>query len=89
IEFWVTLSESADINSAVLFGVREHTVQALASTLPAPAFDNRPGATLTVYPLDYEHTASVTVKYDGMNGEHVIRLKWLFPDGSEADIPAK
>ncbi|WP_236219407.1 hypothetical protein, partial [Pseudomonas rhodesiae] len=42
IEFWVTLSESADINSAVLFGVREHTVQALASTLPAPAFDNRP-----------------------------------------------
>ncbi|QVM99346.1 YncE family protein [Pseudomonas rhodesiae] len=89
IEFWVTLSESADINSAVLFGVREHTVQALASTLPAPAFDNRPGATLTIYPLDYEHTASVTVKYDGMNGEHVIRLKWLFPDGSEADIPAK
>ncbi|WLG37184.1 hypothetical protein [Pseudomonas rhodesiae] len=89
IEFWVTLSESADINSAVLFGVREHTVQALPSTLPAPAFDNRPGATLTIYPLDYENTASVTVKYDGMNGEHVIRLKWLFPDGSEADIPAK
>ena len=89
IEFWVTLSESADMNSAVLFGVREHTVQALPSTLPAPAFDNRPGATLTIYPLDYENTASVTVKYDGMNGEHVIRLKWLFPDGSEADIPAK
>ncbi|KAF6681965.1 hypothetical protein HFD98_26930, partial [Pseudomonas sp. EKM23D] len=40
-------------------------------------------------PLDYENTASVTVKYDGMNGEHVIQLKWLFPDGSEADIPAK
>ncbi|RDS87471.1 hypothetical protein DL347_29285, partial [Pseudomonas fluorescens] len=89
IRFWVSLSESLSKDQAVLFGVREHIVQAIPSTLPAPAFANRVAPTLSIYPLDYENTASVTVAYDGMNGTHRIHLQWIYPDGSMATIAAK
>jgi hypothetical protein len=89
IRFWVTLSESLSKDQAVLFGVREHIVQAIPSTLPAPAFANRIGANLSIYPLDYENTASVTVAYGGMNGSHRIQPHWIYPDGTMASIAAK
>jgi len=89
IRFWVSLSESFSKDQAVLFGVREHIVQAIPSTLPAPAFANLVAPTLSIYPLDYENTASVTVAYDGMNGTHRIHLQWIYPDSSMATIPAK
>jgi hypothetical protein len=89
IRFWVSLSESLSKDQAVLFGVREHIVQAIPSTLPAPAFANLVAPTLSIYPLDYENTASVTVDYDGMNGTHRIHLQWIYPDGSMATIAAK
>lgn len=82
IRFWVTLSESADKNSAVLFGVRVHNIQAIPSTLPRPAFANLSDAVITIDPLTYENNASVTVAYSGMNATHRIKLLWMLPDGS-------
>ncbi|NMZ03609.1 YncE family protein [Pseudomonas proteolytica] len=84
IHFWVTLSESADKNSAVLFGVRVHSIQAIPSTLPRPQFANLPGQAITIDPLTYENNASVVVAYPGMNSTHRIKLLWLLPNG---DIP--
>jgi len=89
IRFWVTLSESLSKDQAVLFGVREHIVQAIPSTLPAPAFANLVGPTLSIYPLDYENTAWVTVAYAGMNGTQLITLQWIYPNTTVASIPAK
>lgn len=84
IRFWVTLSESADKNSAVLFGVRVHSIQAIPSTLPRPQFANLAGEVITINPLTYENNASVAVAYTGMNSTHRIKLLWLLPNG---DIP--
>lgn len=84
IRFWVTLSESADKNSAVLFGVRVHSIQAIPSTLPRPQFANLAGEVITINPLTYENNASVVVAYPGMNSTHRIKLLWLLPNG---DIP--
>jgi DNA-binding beta-propeller fold protein YncE len=89
IRFWVSLAESPDKNTAVLFGVREHRVQTLPAVLPHPRFNDQPGATLTIQPLDHVDNASVTVAYGGMNPSHSIQLQWIFPDGGVADIGAK
>lgn len=84
IRFWVTLSESADKNSAVLFGVRVHSIQAIPSTLPRPQFANLSGEVITIDPLTYENNASVAAAYPGMNSTHRIKLLWIPPNG---DIP--
>jgi hypothetical protein len=69
--------------------VREHIVQAIPSTLPAPAFANLVAPTLSIYPLDYEHNASVTVAYTGMKSTQLITLQWIYPNTTMASIPAK
>jgi hypothetical protein len=89
IRFWVTLSESADKNSAILFGVRNHIIQAIPSTLPRPAFANLSGEVITIDPLTYENNASVVVAYNGMNSTHRIKLLWMLPDGSMPYIADK
>lgn len=89
ISFWASFAQIPDKNTAVLFSKREYLIQTVPATLPAPAFANQVKPALSIYPLDYETTASVRVAYPGMNATQPIELQWLFPDGILADIPAK
>lgn len=89
IRFWVSFAQIPEKNTAVLFGVAEYIVQALAATLPAPSFANTPGAKLSIYPLDYEQKAFVAVAYPNMATNQKIALEWLYPDGTLATIAAQ
>ncbi len=89
IRFWVSFAQSTDQSTAVLLGVREHLIQGVPATLPAPAFANRAGPTLSIYPLDYETTASVRVAYTGMRSTQSIQVQWIYPDAEIADIPVQ
>ncbi|MDY7533686.1 Ig-like domain-containing protein [Pseudomonas sp. Bout1] len=89
IRFWVSLAESTDKNTAVLFGVREHIIQSIPATLPRPAFANLQGATLTIDPQDWQNNAYVAVAYNEMTAAHSIALEWIYPDGTMATIPAQ
>lgn len=89
IWFWVSFAQSTDQSTAVLLGVREYLIQGVPATLPAPAFANRVGPTLSIYPLDYETTASVRVAYTGMRSTQSIQVQWIYPDAEIADIPVQ
>lgn len=89
IRFWVSLAESTDKNTAVLFGVREHIIQSIPATLPRPAFANLQGATLTIDPQDWQNNAYVAVAYNEMTAAHRIALEWIYPNGTMATIPAQ
>lgn len=84
IRFACSFARSTDRNTAVPFGVRTYLVQSIPSTLPAPQFARLPGAAVSIYPLDYETTASVRVAYPGMKNTHTIAIKWVFPDATTA-----
>lgn len=89
IRFWISFAQSTDQSTAVLVGVREHLIQGVPATLQAPAFANRAGPTLSIYPLDYETTASVRVAYTGMRSTQSIQVQWIYPDAEIADIPVQ
>ncbi|MBO0497128.1 YncE family protein, partial [Pseudomonas sp. Marseille-Q1929] len=84
IEFWVSLAESSDKTTAILFGVANLIVQALPSVLPHPFINGASGTgpNVTVAPQTIEHNTTVTVKYDGMSGKDRITLKWMYADGT-------
>lgn len=89
IRFWVSFAQIPDKDTALLFGTADYIVQALAATLPAPSFANKPGAAITVYPLDYEKNAIVAVAYPAMTATQKIVLEWIYPDGTLATIAAQ
>lgn len=89
IQFWVSFDRGSEIGNAVLFRERRHIVQALPSELPAPRFHNLPGASLSIYPLQYENYAFVAVAYEGMNSTHFIELQWIYPDCTMEPISGK
>lgn len=84
IEFWVSLAESSDINTAIIFGVAHFIVQAVPSVLPYPFIGGASGVgpSVTVAPLTIEHNTTVTVKYTGMSGTDQIRLRWMYADAT-------
>ena len=84
IKFWVSLAERSDKNTAVLFGVRHYTIQALPGILPHPFINGTTdtGPSVTVDPLPIEHNTTVTVRYTGMSGQDRITLEWIFADGT-------
>ncbi|OPB03070.1 hypothetical protein BFW92_28545, partial [Pseudomonas fluorescens] len=82
ISFWVSLAESLDKNTAILFGVREYIIQALPGVLPHPFIGGASGVgpNVTVEPLTIEHNTTVTVAFDGMRSTDRITLEWIFAD---------
>ena len=84
IEFWVSLAESSDKATAILFGVAHFIVQALPSVLPHPFINGASGTgpNVTVAPQTIEHNTTVTVKYTGMSGDDDITLMWIYADGT-------
>ena len=80
IEFWVSLAESADKATAILFGVAHFIVQALPSELPHPFIGGTADVDndVTVAPLSIEHDTRVTVRFVGMRGTDRIKLMWIF-----------
>ncbi|QXH79099.1 Ig-like domain-containing protein [Pseudomonas salmasensis] len=84
IKFWASLAERSDKNTAVLFGVRHYTIQALPGILPHPFINGTAdtGPSVTVDPLPIEHDTTVTVRYTGMSGQDYITLEWIFADGT-------
>ncbi|MGE1154122.1 hypothetical protein [Pseudomonas kitaguniensis] len=86
LEASVSYAQIDDAITRVPFGKREYRVQTIPTTLPAPAFDSKVGAALTVAPLSYVQGASVTVAYAGMTTLQKIELQWIFPDGTKAGI---
>ncbi|RFD33754.1 hypothetical protein CER19_02000 [Pseudomonas sp. GL93] len=84
IKFWVSLAEHPDKNTAVLFGVRHYTIQALPGVLPHPFINGTTdtGPNVTVDPLPIEHNTTLTVRYTGMSGQDFITICWFFADGT-------
>ncbi|WP_112195623.1 Ig-like domain-containing protein [Pseudomonas sp. LG1E9] len=82
ISFWVSLAESLDKNTAVLFGVREYIIQALPGVLPHPFIGGASGVgpNVTVEPLTIEHNTTVTVAFGGMRSTDRITFEWIFAD---------
>ncbi|OAE13203.1 hypothetical protein AZH11_06855 [Pseudomonas simiae] len=72
-----------------MFGVANYIVQTFPATLPAPNFANKPGAKLSIYPLDYESNAFISVAFPGMTTKHKITPEWIYPDGTLATIAAQ
>lgn len=91
IRFWVSLLESPDKNTAILFGETHYRVQAQPSVLPHPFIGGAPGnsADETVNPLAIEHNTTVTVKYAGMSDKDDITLSWLFANGTSVEKTLK
>lgn len=87
IEFWVSLAESLDKNTAILFGVREHIIQALPSVLPHPFINGASGTgpDVMVEPLSIENNTTVTVSYPGMRDSDQITFVWVFADGTSEE----
>ena len=88
IKFWVSLAESPDKSTAVLFGVRHYTIQALPGVLPHPFINGTTdtGPNVTVDPLGIEHNTTVTARYAGMSGRDKITLEWFFADGTHRSV---
>lgn len=84
IEFWVSLAESADKPTAILFGVAHFIVQALPSVLPHPFIGGTADVDndVTIAPLSIEHNTTVTVQYVGMSDKDHITLKWMYANGT-------
>lgn len=91
IEMRVSLAESSDINTAILFGVAHFIVQALPSVLPHPFIGGTSDVDndVTIAPLSIEHNTTVTVKYSGMDGTDDITFMWNFADGTHHSITDK
>lgn len=89
LTFSVSYAQVPSTDTAVPFTTRDYVIQTLPSTLPAPAFANQKVAALSIDPLIYENTASVTVTYPGMTTAQTINLLWRFPDGTNATIAAR
>ncbi len=89
LTFSVSYAQVPSIDTAIPFATRDYIIQTLPSTLPAPAFANKPGPTLSINPLTYETTASVTVAHPGMTAAQTINLSWGYPDSTNATIAAK
>ncbi|WP_460135907.1 carbohydrate binding domain-containing protein [Pseudomonas sp. S1_E04] len=87
IRFWVSLAESISKSTAVLFGVRQHVIQAVPGILPHPFIGGASGTgpSVTVAPLTIEHNTTVTVRYDGMSSNDRITLTWVFADCTTHD----
>ncbi len=86
VMFGVSYAQRDEPETAVPFGKREYRVLAVPASLPAPAFDNKPGATLSVSPLNYLQGSFISVKYSGMTTAQTITCELLYPDGTVADI---
>jgi len=84
--FGVSYAQRDEPETAVPFGKREYRVLAVPASLPAPAFDNKPGPTLSVSPLNYLQGSFISVKYPGMTKAQAITREVLYADGSVADI---
>ncbi|MBI6908981.1 Ig-like domain-containing protein [Pseudomonas palleroniana] len=84
ITFRASLAESADINTAILFGVTTYIVQAVPSILRHPTIKGASGTgpSVTLDPLPVEHNTEVTVSYPGMSDKDRITLKWIFANGN-------
>ena len=70
ISFWVSLAESLDKNTAILFGVREYTVTALVELKPAitSVTDSRG---VEIYPGNLTTDTSVNLKGTASKGQQV------------------
>ena len=82
IQFWVSFSRTSDKSSAVLFRIREHTIQALPGILPHPFIGGASGTGPTVTianPLSIENNMRVSVAYAGMLSTDRITLEIVFP----------
>lgn len=90
IEFWVSLAESSDKTTAILFGVAHFIVQALPSVLPHPFIGGTSDVDndVTIAPLPIEHNTTVTVEYVGMSSADRITLKWMYADGTHYETAA-
>ena len=82
IEFWVSLAESVDKTTAILFGVAHFIVQALPSVLPHPFIGGASGTgpAVDVNPVTIEYNTTVTVSYDSMTTADKIKLRWQYAD---------
>lgn len=89
LECSVSFAQLPDKSTAVPFDTRDYIIQTMPTTLPAPAFAGKTGATLTVDPLLYEKGTFVTVAHPGMTTAQKITLYWTYPDGTEATLAPK
>lgn len=86
VKFSVSYAQRDEPETAVPFGKREYRVLTVPASLPAPAFDNKPGPTLAVSPLNYLQGSFISIKYSGMTTAQTITLELLYLDGAVADI---
>lgn len=86
----VSYAQIPDPDTAVPFEICDYVIQTLPAILPAPAFAGKVGAQLTIDPLAYENTASVTVTYPGMSIDptaQTVALEWIHQNGTVSTIP--
>ncbi|QSB37560.1 hypothetical protein JTY93_14380 [Pseudomonas hygromyciniae] len=84
IQFWVSFSRTSDKSSAVLFRIREHTIQALPGVLPHPFIDGASGTGPNVTiadPLSIENNMRVSVAYAIATTDR-ITLEMIFQHGT-------
>ncbi|MGL5996243.1 MAG: hypothetical protein ACRC1I_06925, partial [Pseudomonas proteolytica] len=84
IQFWVSFNRTSDKSSAVLFRIREHTIQALPGVLPHPFIDGASGTGPNVTiadPLSIENNMRVSVAY-AMAPTDGITLEMIFLHGT-------
>ncbi|WP_426133498.1 Ig-like domain-containing protein [Pseudomonas sp. PWP3-1b2] len=82
----VSFAQRNEKNTAVPFVTRAYRVQAVQASNPAPAFDNKPGTTLFVSPLNYLGGSVISVNYPGMAKDQIITCQLLYPDGTVTDF---
>ncbi|MEO8489265.1 Ig-like domain-containing protein [Pseudomonas sp.] len=85
-ECFISFAQRDQLETAVPLGKHEYVVQKVPASHPAPAFANRPGATLSVSPLTYEAGSFISVNYTGMAKGQIITCQLLFPDGIIIDF---
>ncbi|MFB3306103.1 Ig-like domain-containing protein [Pseudomonas sp. AMR01] len=85
-ECFISFAQRDQLETAVPLGKHEYRVQTVPASHPAPAFANRPGATLSVSPLTYEAGSFISVTYTGMAKGQIITCQLLFPDGIVIDF---
>ncbi|MEN4947627.1 YncE family protein [Pseudomonas proteolytica] len=84
IQFWVSFDRTSDKSNAVLFRIREHTIQALPGVLPHPFISGASGTGPDVTianPLSIENTMRVSVAY-AMAPTDRITLEMIFQSGT-------
>ncbi|QHD07695.1 hypothetical protein PspR76_19030 [Pseudomonas sp. R76] len=82
--FGVSFAQRDEAETQVPFAKCEYHVQAVPSTLPAPAFDANTGPTLNVSGLGYKQGTNVLVAYSGMTTAQDITLEMMLSDGTFA-----